>query len=233
MRVKEQFNKHANTYPNYSLIQQKGAELLVQSLPKELGVTIDLGCGNGRLYRALLHNNHTIEEFYGVDFASNMLNLHPRSPYIKLLQGNFNSPSTFKRLKRLGADTLLSASALQWSDNLDYTLKECAALAPFGAFFIFSSGTFKTLHKIANAISPIYTKDQVEKAFLSHYTALNMQTFNFKLSFTTNLQMLRYIKKSGVSGNLQLSYRALKRVLNEYPLDYLEFEALLLTGEAK
>jgi malonyl-CoA O-methyltransferase len=43
--------------------------------------------------------------------------------------------------------------------------------------------------------------------------------------------MLRYIKQSGVSGGKrQLSYKDIKNLLDNYPLDYLEFEVLFIWG---
>jgi len=41
--------------------------------------------------------------------------------------------------------------------------------------------------------------------------------------------MFRYIKKSGVSGGeKQLNYQQMKRLMENYPLNYLEFEVLFV-----
>ena len=41
--------------------------------------------------------------------------------------------------------------------------------------------------------------------------------------------MFRYIKKSGVSGARKvLSYKESKKLLNEYPVNYLEFEVVFI-----
>jgi malonyl-CoA O-methyltransferase len=41
--------------------------------------------------------------------------------------------------------------------------------------------------------------------------------------------MLRYIKKSGVSGGVkQLGYTEMKTLMLEYPLSYLEFEVIFV-----
>jgi len=46
--------------------------------------------------------------------------------------------------------------------------------------------------------------------------------------------MLRYIKESGTSGGeKQLSYKQTKRLLDQYPLDYLEFEVLFVRTQTK
>ncbi len=233
MRVKEQFNKYASYYHNNSLIQSKGVEILLHALPGNLGKTLDLGCGSGRLYRALVKESKSFERFYGADFAESMLKLHPKGKNIELLSADFNSEESFVQLRKLGAETLLSASALQWAKDIDFTLEQCATLAPFAGLFLFCSGTFKTLHKSVGLRSPIHSCEKIESAFKSHYKAAKIEKYNFSLPFATTLDMLRYIKLSGVSGNLQLSYTQMKHILENYPLKYLEFETILLTGESR
>ncbi len=232
MQVKEQFNRYAKQYQERSIIQQKGAQLLVDALPKSLGSVIDLGCGNGRVFKLLQQNSFHFEKFYGVDFSESMLSLHPKGKNIKLFLGDFNSKETFIKLQSLNANTLLSASALQWAKDIKFTFAQAAKTAPFGAFFLFSSGTFKTIHKIAGANSPIHSYATLEAAFLQSYQAKRVEKFSFKLPFSSTLEMLRYIQKSGVSGKLMLPYRALKKVLREYPYNYLEFETALFIGES-
>lgn len=233
MRVKEQFNKYASYYHNNSIIQSKGVELLVETLPNNLGRTIDLGCGSGRLFKELYKKSKSFKRFYGVDFAESMLRLHPRAENVKLLTADFNKKESFDRLRELKAQTLLSASALQWAKDIDFTLEQCATLAPFAGLFLFCSGTFKTLHKSVGLRSPIHSCEKIESAFKSHYKAAKIEKYNFSLPFATTLDMLRYIKLSGVSGNLQLSYTQMKHILENYPLKYLEFETILLTGESR
>ncbi len=231
MRVKEQFNKYAHHYQERSIIQQKGAELLVDALPNTLGTVIDLGCGSGRVLQLIERKGIHFNKFYGVDFADSMLTLHPKGENIKLMRGDFNQKHTFEYLAKLNAQTLLSASALQWAKDIEFTFKNCAKSAPFGAFFLFSAGTFKTMHQIAKVTSPIHSYTALKEAFLKSYRPLQLEQFHFQLRFDSTLAMLRYIQKSGVSGNLRLSYNALKRVLNHYPYNYLEFETALFLGE--
>jgi malonyl-CoA O-methyltransferase len=44
--------------------------------------------------------------------------------------------------------------------------------------------------------------------------------------------MFRYIQKSGVGGGeRKLGYKKMKRLMEEYPLDYLEFEVLFVQAK--
>ncbi len=234
MRIEEQFSRYAKSYLKYSIVQQKGSEILTKHLPKNLGVVADLGCGNGRLFKEIQKSKKEFKKLYGIDFSKEMLKLHPKDVNVELIVGDFNSIKLFDKLKNLNLDYLISASALQWAKDLDFTLQKCSKVAPKGAFFIFTSGTFKSLHQCANIKSPIYTKEEVLTTFNSYYKNLTINRYNFRLKFNNTLQMLRYIKKSGVSGGkMHLSYKETKQLINKYHLDYLEFETFLLIGDSK
>ena len=233
-RIQEQFKRNAGSYEQYSLIQQKGAKLLVKELPHNLGSVLDLGCGNGRVYKELSKVNKSYSHYYALDFAESMLNLHPKFTNLHLIKADFNTPMTFEKIKQLNLDIIISASALQWAQDLEKTFNNCADCANYGAFFLFGSNTFKSLHKTLALKSPIYSVEEIKKSFLNSYNELKIQEFNWTLEFDNSYEMLKYIKKSGVSGGVfQAGYKKLKKLIKENKLRYLEFEAILLTGTAK
>jgi len=233
MKIKEQFCKWAKEYHQNSIIQQKCANILVASLPKDIGKTLDLGCGSGRVFEEILKQNIAYSSFVGVDFSSKILKLHKTKERVKLLELDFNSRDFFKNIDKK-FDTILSASALQWAKDLDFVFKGCKELAPKGAFFLFGSNTFKTIHKIAGVESPIYSLEDIKSIFKRYYNPAKIEQYNFKLEFDSTLEMLRYIKRSGVSGGgFGLGFKEINRVLKEYPYNYLEFETILLIGDSK
>ncbi len=229
-RIKEQFNRNAKSYLKYSIIQQKGAEILCSSLPDNLGSVLDLGCGSGRIYSQLLKSGKIFSSFTGIDFAKDMLQMHPKAENVTLIEGDFNNPGLFKNLN---ADVLISASALQWAEDLPAVFENCTKSAKIGAFFIFTSGTFNSLHRYLGVKSPIKDAGFVKDAFLKFYKPKIVKKFQFEIEFQNGAEMLRYIKKSGVSGGGQrLGYKRLKKLIEENQIKHLEFEALLLTGES-
>jgi malonyl-CoA O-methyltransferase len=232
MKIKEQFEKSANSYEVNSKVQFFGAKHIVNELKSPIGNIADLGCGSGRVYKELTNSSYIYNRFYAIDFAKNMLNLHPKGKNVELIEGDFNSSDTFKHLESLNLDTIVSASALQWAKNLDATLSACAKCAKEGVFLIFSSNTFKSLHECGEIDSPIYSKDDIIKSFKKSYNAKKIEQFNYNLEFNTTLEMLSYIKKSGVSGGLNIGYKKIKHIIDNYPLNYLEFETILLVGDS-
>ncbi len=234
MQIREQFSRNAKNYHKYSKIQQLGAEILVDNLPKEIDTILDVGCGSGRIFNTLISKKIVFKKLYGIDFSEAMIKLHPKNKNIELNVLDFNSNDFAKEFNDKNIDIVVSSSALQWAKDINSTFKNIAQIAPSGLFFIFTSGTFKSLHKSAKVNSPIYDKESILLAFNNHYKAKKIEYLNFKLEFNNTLDMLRYIKKSGVSGGgLGLSYVEIKRVLKEYELNYLEFETLLLIGDSR
>lgn len=232
MQIKEQFNKYANTYSNYSRVQQLGVEYLVNKLPKSLGVVADIGCGDGRVYTNIKSKNIDFKEFYAVDFAKNMLKKHQKSSNIYEIVGDFNTKELFLELEKKRLDTIVSASAIQWAESLDFTIHMCSKVAKMGYFFIFTSGTFKGIHSFLNVESPIHRQEAVIKSFSNYYKATKVEPINFKLEFSSNKEMLLYIKRSGVSGGVNVGYKKLKELITNHQKAELEFEALILVGES-
>lgn len=230
-RVAQEFSRFANDYSQHNIIQREVAKKLLSLLSNKRYETIlDIGCGSGEIYKNIIHNDIEFREFTGVDISKEMLLLHPQGKNIILVQDDFNSKESFKSLAKDSYDIVLSSSAIQWSSDLDATLKRISLLSLEFHFAIFTANTFHTLHQIADIKSPIYDSDTVSTAIDKYYDA-TYQTIQYKLHFNSTYEMLRYIKLSGVSGGeRRLGYQETKRLLADYPLDYLEFEVLFASA---
>jgi len=230
-----EFDRFASTYGHYSVIQRQAAEYLCSWIDgKELGCVVDLGCGDGAILRQLKRRELGFEAFYGVDLSDSMLAIHPRSERVYCLRGDFNDKDFLQRLGGLAPDTILSSSALQWSRDPDETLGCLSRLGSASYFSIFTSGTFETLHRMAGISSPIRRFDTMEKILRKYYHVRRLERVHYRLHFESRNAIFRYIKRSGVSGgNARLSYRGIRRLMEEYPLDYLEFELLFASLESR
>ena len=234
MRAVQEFSRFANYYEQYNIIQTKVAKRLVEMIDKDsFQIVMDIGCGSGAVYKQLELHGIKCQKFWALDFSKEMLSLHPQTPSVIKLLFDFNDSRAFSLLSDRSVDLLISASALQWSSNLDHTLEHMSLLSKCGYFAIFTSNTFLTLHKLANISSPIYSIKELRDTFDKHYIA-TYEKVTYKLFFDDVRKMFQYIKKSGVSGgNKQLSYSDIKRLMREYPYDYLEFEVLFVKGFSK
>ncbi|HFU77790.1 MAG TPA: methyltransferase domain-containing protein [Epsilonproteobacteria bacterium] len=232
-KVVNGFSRFAHQYESYNRVQKDVALQLAKMIPsKHYTQIIDLGCGSGQLYRALLKTDVKFSSFTGLDFSPEMLSLHPTANNVFTFQADFNATGFLEPYITSSSILLLSSSALQWSSDLHRTLLHIATKVSEGYFALFTSGTFQTLHKVAGVSSPISSIEEIKNTFQNHFNA-TFHVKRYELEFPSTEEMFRYIKGSGVSGGEQrLGFQQTKKVLKEYPLGYLEFEVLFVEGKS-
>ena len=229
-KVIREFSRFAHQYDSYNIIQSEVAKELVEGLKtKQISTIIDIGCGSGTVYKNILNNNIDFKHFIALDSSKVMLSLHPTSSLIFKYHADFNKVEAYQKLTTPASQTLLiSSSALQWSKDLDFSFEHLSKKASKAHFAIFTSNTFKTLHKTANITSPIYAASILKENIQKYYDA-KFVLKEYRLAFENVREMFDYIKKSGVSGGeKRLSYKQTKQLMKNYPLDYLEFEVLFV-----
>jgi malonyl-CoA O-methyltransferase len=234
MRVAKEFSRFATTYQQQNIIQKKVAKELILSLKsKNYNRILDIGCGSGEVYKNLEEQNIYFHNFTAIDMAEGMLDLHPKSSNITLLEGDFSKEDTFKKLQFKDYNITISSSAIQWSPNLDITLQNISKISKEINFAIFTSKTFASLHKCADIKSPIYSEEYL-KSKIDKYFNAEYKSVDYKLYFDTVYEMLKYIKLSGVNGGeSKLSFKQTKKLMREYPLEYLEFNVIFVVGVSK
>ncbi|MCK9492055.1 MAG: methyltransferase domain-containing protein [Sulfurimonas sp.] len=225
MKISSEFSKNALHYGSYNIIQKRVIERLFNKLDYEPRKILDLGCGSGAVCSKI---DWDYDSFTGVDFARGMLELHPKSENIHCIYGDFNDASLFRKTLEKKYEHIFSASALQWAEDLERIFYEIKKLDARFSLAIFSSNTFKTLNKTANLTPLLRSAKEIESLQKKHLDA-EMEVIQYKLEFESSRDMFRYIKKSGVSGSRKvLSYKETKKLMRDYPLNYLEFEVVFL-----
>ncbi|NOQ30931.1 MAG: methyltransferase domain-containing protein [Helicobacteraceae bacterium] len=225
MSVQKEFSKNAHHYDEYNTIQNRVVEDLIALGSKDEKNILDLGCGSGSVYKAL---KSEVDSFLGVDFSAPMLELHPKSKNVKTVLGSFNDDELFTELAKNSYDRIYSASALQWATDLDQTFKNIKELGTPISFSIFTSNTFKTIYEVTE-LNPLLRSTEVLKELIEKYFDATITTKNYKLEFESKSEMFSYIKNSGVSsGQRVLNYRQTKKLLEHYPINYLEFEVMFI-----
>ncbi len=221
-----EFSRYAAEYGSRNVIQRLVAKKLVTT-PEHPKRVLDLGCGSGTLYSLI---DWDVERFVGVDFSEQMLEHHPKDANVELLWGNFNDPLLFEGLKEERFDRIYSASALQWAEDLESIMQSLASLNTPMSLAIFTAGTFKTLHECAGVAPLLRPSDEV-MAIAEKYVDARFEVLHTTLEFDSVREMFRYIKRSGVSGGRRvLDFLQTKRLMEMYPLEYLEFEVVFITS---
>lgn len=225
MKIKTQFSRNSLTYNVFNIIQQQVIKKLLQEMPDKPQSILDLGCGTGGVYKAI---NWQLDHFVGVDFSEQMLCQHPRAANLECRLGDFNDDNLFDQLSQETFGRIVSASSLQWANDLETTFKNMQELNTPVSLAIFTADTFKTLFTTANIPPLLRTVDEVSVLAKKYFSA-SYETVNYTLAFASTQEMLRYIKKSGVSSSRNmLGYKSTKQLIHNYPLQYLEFEVLYI-----
>jgi malonyl-CoA O-methyltransferase len=225
MTVKREFSKYAQHYGQYNIIQTQVVRKLLDDLQHKPLNVLDLGCGNGSLYKAI---DWPLKRFVGIDFSKEMLQLHPKAENVACWLGDFNDPQLFERLREERFDRIFSASALQWAVDLERVFASIGALETPVSLAIFTAKTFQTLFETAGLPPLLRSADEVIVLAKKSFGA-ECEVVNYSLSFDSVREMFRYIKRSGVSGARRaLDYRQTKSLMASYPLDYLEFEVVFI-----
>ena len=228
MKISSEFSKYAEHYGSHNIIQNRVADKLTSHLKGEPKNILDLGCGRGAICKNV---SWKYDSFTAVDFAPGMLELHPASQTVKTINGNFNKQSLFKELQGNSYDYIVSASALQWADDLAFVFKNIKKLDAPVALAIFTSNTFRTLNETASLDSILRSADEVN-ALQKKYFEAEFEVVNYRLEFESTREMFKYIKQSGVSGSRKvLDYKQTKKLMREYPLNYLEFEVAFIISK--
>lgn len=228
MRVREEFSRYASVYGESNIIQVKVAQKLIASTVTNPKRILDLGCGSGALYSLI---DWECERFIGVDFSQEMLTHHPKSPNLEVLLGDFNTTELFETLGRETFDRIYSASALQWAEDLNNLFQAIFGLNSPVSLAIFTSGTFKKLYETAGLLPILKSSEEIMEIANLHFNA-QYEIVRYVLEFDSVREMFRYIKRSGVSGGRRvLDFAQTKRLMETYPLTYLEFEVIFITSE--
>lgn len=225
MKISLEFSKYAKEYNSYKIIQEKVVKKLLSKISTQPQNILDLGCGSGAICENI---DWKYQSFKGIDFAPGMLELHPQSEIIKAVHGDFNDKTLFENLRNYQFNHIISASALQWAKSLEEVLVGIKRLNAPISLAIFTSGTFESLNKTAG-LEPILRTSFQTQELLEKYFDVEFEIINYKLEFESTREMFRYIKKSGVSASRNvLNYKQTKKLMREYPLDYLEFEVMFI-----
>ena len=167
-RIRESFNRRANTYDNYAIIQKEVAGRIFDRLtgikiqPKSI---LDLGCGTGSLTQKIsaLYPNAKI---IPLDFSEEML----RICRTKVNKANFicadieNIP-----LDEPCFDLIISSLTFHWATDLYSIFLKIHKLLKDDGCFLFSSIGPDTLFELRGALSKIDKQERVNRFIDMHH----------------------------------------------------------------
>lgn len=225
----KEFSRHAHTYDEYTFVQKEVARYLVEKIVTTPKRILDLGCGRGEVYKNI---SWEYESFVGIDSSEAMSAHHPKDAKVSIVNLDFESPS-LKEIVQPPYDLIVSSSALQWANDIEAMIEFISLTCKEGAFAIFTDKTFETLYQTSGLETFLPSTQKLIALFEAYFTC-QYEVKTFQLYFDDTLSLLRYIKKSGVSGGQKkLSISQMRSLIETYPSKALEFEVLFVWGKPK
>lgn len=211
-KIKSCFNKASETYDDYNDIQCHTGMRLIASL-KDINPTnmIDLGCGTGVITEKLARTL-TYDTFNAIDIAEKSLTIANDRllPFgIKTHLFDFDSIHLFD----IKFDLVFANMALQWSPDLENTLRHIASqLTPDGilAFSIPLTHTFQEL-KNHFSVNEFNDAECIKKLLLKLNFSLEYSYSENKcVQFDSTLNALKSIKHVGAHATAKSSATSLR-----------------------
>ena len=153
------FDRHAQTYDEYSSLQNKISDNLFQKLDLievRPSLILDLGCGTGRNGRILKEKYSNIR-LINYDFSINMLQEAKKNQHkilgssSEFICGDIEALS----FSTVTFDIIWSTSSLQWCNDLSDIFKKAKSILKPGGLFIFSTFGPNTLFELKNVTKKI------------------------------------------------------------------------------
>ncbi|MEP2651716.1 MAG: methyltransferase domain-containing protein [Paraglaciecola sp.] len=170
-RIAKQFSRAANMYNAAADVQLDIAFDAVELVPKKCALSLDIGCGTGRVTKQLATKTRQV---IGMDLAFGMVNYAKQqfidSKLIDWIQGDAeNIP-----LAQGSVDMVFSSMALQWCTDLNTVMSELQrVLRPggHGVLAIMCEGSFEELNRSWQQVDEYHHVNTFETAKSWHKAA--------------------------------------------------------------
>lgn len=225
-QIRKRFAKHLAAYDSLAVVQRRIAATLAACFspyaPARFENALEVGCGTGFLTRELLkiadagrlHLNDLVPE------ALPALREKLAGRNISLLPGDAEEVPLPGEL-----DLLLSASAMQWFEDLDrFFAKTAAALKPDG-WFVFNLFGPENLHQIRTLTRfglDYLPADKLRELLESRFQLIELREETIRQEFDTPFDVLRHLQQTGVTATGQFRWTpgALRAFEREYAARY-------------
>jgi len=240
-RIARQFGKAAVRYDSAAQVQLDIAFDALQCLPNQpLGITLDIGCGTGRITQKILPNT---SQLFALDLAegmaryasNNMLNIDDsyRKQKISWLAADAESLP----FQDSAVDNVFSSMALQWCMPIDLAMQEIhRVLKPSGraTLAILSDGSMSELKSSWKAIDSVPHVNRFEShsalitAAKSCGFKVNAKTQRYTTLHGNVMEVLNSIKSIGANvlpqsgNNAKLSRTMLRELERVYFSEFAE-----------
>lgn len=185
-------------YDENAFVQRITAEKLVSSLSqKKFDKILEIGCGTGILTKQI-EQNLVFQKYFANDIVEKSKN------YIDgiISKNTFVCGNAQKIKLPHKIDLIISNAVFQWFENLDKVLEYYSSLLKIDgiiAFSTFSPENFLEIREVTGLTLNYKNIDELKEIVEKNFEIIHIEKFNYKMNFSTPLQILAHMKNTGVN----------------------------------
>ncbi|MCI5889109.1 MAG: malonyl-ACP O-methyltransferase BioC [Brachyspira sp.] len=185
-------------YDENAFVQRITAEKLVSSLSqKKFDKILEIGCGTGILTKQI-EQNLVFQKYFANDIVEKSKN------YIDgiISENTFVCGNAQKIKLPQKVDLIISNAVFQWFENLDKVLEYYSSLLKIDgiiAFSTFSPENFLEIREVTGLTLNYKNIDELKEIVEKNFEIIHIEKFNYKMNFSTPLQILAHMKNTGVN----------------------------------
>lgn len=185
-------------YDENAFVQRITAEKLVSSLSqKKFDKILEIGCGTGILTKQI-EQNLVFQKYFANDIVEKSKN------YIDgiISKNTFVCGNAQKIKLPYKVDLIISNAVFQWFENLDKVLEYYSSLLKIDgiiAFSTFSPENFLEIREVTGLTLNYKNIDELKEIVEKNFEIIHIEKFNYKMNFSTPLQILAHMKNTGVN----------------------------------
>ncbi len=231
--IAKNFSRNAVSYEDHAGIQKKCARKLIDTIKgKTFDHVLEIGCGTG-YYTDLLRREFDNAKITAVDFSEDMVKV-AREKFshedVSFVVGDGENIEIEQK-----ADLITSNACFQWFENPEFSFSRFSKLLKENGtlcFSMYGKETFRELKEVLKThfgnrrwltSSNFPTPSGLETILKKHFKKFSLEEVFYDVEFTTLLNFLRDIKRSGTRGEGILGRAFLgKHVLRQLEKTYIE-----------
>jgi len=213
--VRERFSRTLRSYAANAVVQKAMARELIDMIclekqPPVFDWVLEVGSGSGLLLNELL-SRCSVKDYYANDLVEESLpclrQVIARYPVEKFhfLAGDIESLDVLP----VSLDLVVSSATLQWLDDLDDFFRKISDhLRPGGifAFSTFGTSNMREIASIEDVGLSYHSLGELEILASRYFELLSSREEEQRLEFSTPVDVLHHIRKTGVNGLLRRSW---------------------------
>ncbi len=204
-KIQRSFNRASQTYNKHAIVQP----IICQQLLKQIPTTFqksnrigDLACGTG-LSTQLLTDYLDYNICYAIDFAKDLLTIAKTLSLKKTLFIESDFDFLYNSLTSI--DLMFCNMGLQWSTNLDQTLKNLKHCIKVNGLLVFSLPLENNFPELKiHSKNPMLSENQLITLLRNNnFDLIKTENFYFQQHFSSRRGLLKSLSSTGVNCLLQ------------------------------